>query len=139
MIQCKPATPEFLQQEMFALNINLRMQQNFQARIVIQNALFAIGPIGRKKASRLLIPRATYTSPEIAHVGLYPQEAAEQSIEIDTFIQSFEHVDRAILESAEEGFVKVHTRKGTDQIVGATIVAEPCRRLDFRNFSRYHQ
>ncbi len=97
---------------------------DFQARIVIQNALFAIGPIGRKKASRLLIPRATYTSPEIAHVGLYPQEAAEQSIEIDTFIQSFEHVDRAILESAEEGFVKVHTRKGTDQIVGATIVAE---------------
>ena len=97
---------------------------DFQARIVIQNALFSIGPLGRKKASQLLIPRATYTSPEIAHVGLYPQEAKEQSIEIDTFTQSFEHVDRAILESAEEGFVKIHTRKGTDQIIGATIVAE---------------
>ncbi|MDA7870695.1 FAD-containing oxidoreductase, partial [bacterium] len=97
---------------------------DFQARIVIQNALFAIGPIGRKKASQLLIPRATYTSPEIAHVGLYPQEAEAQKIEIDTFTQSFAHVDRAILDSAEEGFVKVHTRKGTDQIVGATIVAE---------------
>ena len=97
---------------------------DFQARIVIQNALFAIGPLGRKKASQLLIPRATYTSPEIAHVGLYPQEAEAQGIEIDNFTQSFEHVDRAILDSAEEGFVKVHTRKGTDQIVGATIVAE---------------
>ena len=97
---------------------------DFQARIVIQNALFAIGPIGRKKASQLLIPRATYTSPEIAHVGLYPQEAQEQSIKIDTFTQSFEHLDRAILESTQEGFVKVHTRKGTDQIVGATIVAD---------------
>lgn len=97
---------------------------DFQARIVIQNSLFAIGPIGRKKASQLLIPRATYTTPEIAHIGLYPQEAEEQKIEIDTFTQSFKHVDRAILDSAEEGFVKVHTRKGSDQIIGATIVAE---------------
>ena len=45
---------------------------DFQARIVIQNALFAVGPFGKKKASDLIIPWATYTSPEIAHVGMYP-------------------------------------------------------------------
>lgn len=97
---------------------------DFQARIVIQNALFALGPFGKKKASDLIIPWATYTSPEIAHVGLYPHDARDAGIEIDTYTQSFEHVDRAILEGSDHGFVKVHTKKGTDTIVGATIVAE---------------
>lgn len=97
---------------------------DFQARIVIQNALFAVGPFGKKKASDLVIPWATYTSPEIAHVGLYEADAKTAGVEIDTYVQDFADVDRAILESLEEGFVKVHTRKGTDQIVGATIVAE---------------
>ncbi|MGB7344338.1 MAG: FAD-dependent oxidoreductase, partial [Pirellulaceae bacterium] len=41
---------------------------DFQARIVIQNALFALGPFGKKKSSDLVIPWATYTSPEVAHV-----------------------------------------------------------------------
>ena len=89
---------------------------DFQARIVIQNALFAIGPIGRKKASQLLIPRATYTSPEIAHVGLYPQEAQEQSIKIDTFTQSFEHLDRAILESTQEALLKSTREKAPTKL-----------------------
>ena len=97
---------------------------DFQARIVIQNALFAVGPFGKKKASDLLIPWATYTSPEIAHVGMYPADAKEAGVEIDTYVQSFEHIDRAILEGNVDGFVKVHTKKGTDKIVGATIVAE---------------
>lgn len=96
---------------------------DFQARAVIQNALFALGPFGRKKVSDLVIPWATYTSPEIAHVGMYPADAEKAGVEIDTYTQDFEHIDRAILESAE-GFVKVHVKKGTDQIVGATIVAD---------------
>lgn len=97
---------------------------DFMARIVIQNALFALGPFGKKKVSDLIIPWATYTSPEIAHVGLYPKEAEEEGIEIDTYTQTFEHIDRAILEGNDHGFVKVHTKKGSDKIVGATIVAE---------------
>lgn len=97
---------------------------DFQARIVIQNALFAIGPFGRKKASSLVIPWATYTSPEIAHVGMYAHEAKASGIDIDTYVQHFADVDRAILDGQQDGFVKVHTRKGTDQIVGATIVSE---------------
>lgn len=58
-----------------------------------------------------------------AHVGLYESEAKAQGIEIDTFVQSLTEVDRAILEGEEEGFVKVHVKKSTDRIVGATIVA----------------
>lgn len=92
---------------------------DFQARIVIQNALF----YGRGRASALTIPRCTYTSPEIAAVGLDEQSAREQGIAINTFMQPLDKVDRAILDGEEQGFVKVHVRQGTDQIVGATIVA----------------
>ena len=92
---------------------------DFMARIVIQNALFK----GRAKASSLIIPWATYTSPEIAHVGLYEKDAKAQGIEMDTFTQELSKVDRAILDGETEGFVRVHVRKGTDEIVGATVVA----------------
>lgn len=92
---------------------------DFMARIVIQNALFK----GRAKASSLIIPWATYTSPEIAHVGLYEKEAKEKGIEVDTFTQELSKVDRAILDGETEGFVRIHVRKGTDEIVGATVVA----------------
>lgn len=97
---------------------------DFMARTVIQNALFALGPFGRKKASDLLIPWATYTSPEVAHVGMYEGDAKEKGIELDTYRQEFSEVDRAILEGQDQGFVKIHTQKGTDKILGATIVAE---------------
>ncbi|MEZ6051816.1 MAG: mercuric reductase [Planctomycetaceae bacterium] len=92
---------------------------DFMARIVIQNALF----LGRAKASALTIPWCTYTSPELAHVGLTEKDAKEAGVSIDTYEQSLEDVDRAILDGETDGFVKVHVKKGTDQIVGATIVA----------------
>ncbi len=90
------------------------------ARIAIQNALF----FGRKKASDLVIPWCTYTSPEIAHVGIYPKDAAETGIELDSFEIPMASVDRAILDGGDEGFLRIYARKGKDEILGATIVAE---------------
>ena len=92
---------------------------DFMARIVIQNALFK----GRAKVSSLIIPWATYTSPEIAHVGLYEKDAQARGIAVDTFTQPLSGVDRAILDGETEGFVRVHVRRGTDEILGATVVA----------------
>jgi pyruvate/2-oxoglutarate dehydrogenase complex dihydrolipoamide dehydrogenase (E3) component len=89
------------------------------ARIVIQNALFH----GNAKASGLVVPWCTYTEPEVAHVGLYEREAKEKGVEVETFVQEMRGVDRAVLDGDADGFVKVHVRKGTDHIVGATIVA----------------
>jgi pyruvate/2-oxoglutarate dehydrogenase complex dihydrolipoamide dehydrogenase (E3) component len=89
------------------------------ARIVLRNALFH----GRAAAGRLIIPWCTYTDPEVAHVGLYEREANEQGIAIQTFVQELQEVDRAILDGETNGFVKIHVRKGTDRIVGATVVA----------------
>jgi pyruvate/2-oxoglutarate dehydrogenase complex dihydrolipoamide dehydrogenase (E3) component len=92
---------------------------DFQARIVIQNALV----LGRARASALTIPWCTYTDPEIAHVGLYEREAKERGLAVKTFVQELEDVDRAVLDGEPEGFVKVHVREGSDRILGATIVA----------------
>jgi pyruvate/2-oxoglutarate dehydrogenase complex dihydrolipoamide dehydrogenase (E3) component len=90
-----------------------------QARIVIANALF----MGRQKTSSLVIPWCTYTDPEIAHVGLYEAEARARGMDVDTFTVPLAEVDRALLDGEDEGFARVHLRKGTDRILGATIVA----------------
>jgi pyruvate/2-oxoglutarate dehydrogenase complex dihydrolipoamide dehydrogenase (E3) component len=89
------------------------------ARIVIRNALFW----GRAKASTLTMPWCTFTDPEVAHVGLYPGEAAARGMAVETFDQALSGVDRALLDGEAEGFVRVHVKKGTDTIVGATVVA----------------
>jgi pyruvate/2-oxoglutarate dehydrogenase complex dihydrolipoamide dehydrogenase (E3) component len=93
---------------------------DFMARIVIQNSLF----LGWRKLSRLVIPWCTYTSPELAHVGQTPEMARDNGLDIDTYTQQFSKVDRAIIDGQPDGFARVHVRKGTDKIVGATVVAE---------------
>jgi pyruvate/2-oxoglutarate dehydrogenase complex dihydrolipoamide dehydrogenase (E3) component len=93
---------------------------DFMARMVIRNALF----FGSEKFSDLLIPWCTYTDPEIAHVGLYPRDLAEKGIAFDTFTKELADNDRAIIESDVCGFVRVYTRKGTDEILGASIVGD---------------
>jgi pyruvate/2-oxoglutarate dehydrogenase complex dihydrolipoamide dehydrogenase (E3) component len=89
------------------------------ARIVLANALFK----GRRKASALTVPWCTYTAPEIAHVGLYEHEARERGLEVETITVPLHDVDRARLDGEDEGFLKVHLRKRTDTILGATLVA----------------
>lgn len=89
------------------------------ARILIANALF----LGRQKTSVLTIPWCTYTDPEIAHVGLYERDARERGIEVDTLTVPLSDVDRALLDGETDGFARVHLKKGSDAILGATIVA----------------
>lgn len=89
------------------------------ARIVIQNALFK----GRKKLSSLVIPRCTYTAPEVAHVGLSEADAERQGTPVDVFRVPMDEVDRALADGEDTGFAKVLVEKGADKIVGATIVA----------------
>jgi pyruvate/2-oxoglutarate dehydrogenase complex dihydrolipoamide dehydrogenase (E3) component len=88
------------------------------ARIVARNALF----FGRARASSLTIPWCTYTSPELAHVGLTEKQARDRGVPIETLRVPLEDVDRARLDG-EPGLLKLHVRKGSDKIVGATLVA----------------
>jgi pyruvate/2-oxoglutarate dehydrogenase complex dihydrolipoamide dehydrogenase (E3) component len=92
-----------------------------QAKVLVQNALFPhpLG-LGRARASRLVIPWCTYTEPEVAQVGLLEDES---HVPVDVFTVPLAEVDRAVLDGQEEGYARVVLRKGTDRILGATVVA----------------
>ncbi len=89
------------------------------ARIVIANALFK----GGQKTSSLVVPWCTYTDPEVAHVGMYEKEAKDQGIEVLTLTVLLSDIDRALLDGETAGFARVHLKKGSDKILGATVVA----------------
>ncbi len=89
------------------------------ARILIANALFK----SRQKTSSLVVPWCTYTDPEIAHVGMYEKDAGEKGFDVLTLTVPLADVDRALLDGETEGFARVHLKKGSDKILGATVVA----------------
>jgi pyruvate/2-oxoglutarate dehydrogenase complex dihydrolipoamide dehydrogenase (E3) component len=89
------------------------------AKIVVQNALF----LRTAKLSSLVMPWCTYTDPEIAHVGMYEHDARAAGIEVDSYEVPLHLVNRAVTDGEDEGFAKVHVKKGSDRILGGTIVA----------------
>ncbi|WP_353267820.1 mercuric reductase [Gemmatimonas sp.] len=92
-----------------------------QARLVVANALFF--GVGGGRASTLVVPRVTYTDPEVAHVGMTREEAASAGQPIETMHVDLRENDRARLDGDTSGFLKVHVAAGSDRIVGATLVA----------------
>jgi pyruvate/2-oxoglutarate dehydrogenase complex dihydrolipoamide dehydrogenase (E3) component len=93
-----------------------------QAWYAAVNALF--GEFKRFKADYSAIPWTTFIDPEVAHVGLNEQQAEEQGVEYEVTRYGIDDLDRAMAESADEGFVKVLTVPGKDRILGVTIVGE---------------
>ncbi|MCB1055578.1 MAG: FAD-containing oxidoreductase, partial [Acidobacteria bacterium] len=79
---------------------------------------------GRRRASRLVLPWCTYTSPAVAHVGIETRRIREQGLEMETLTLPLDRVDRPILDGATRGFLRLHLDPGSDRIVGATVVAE---------------
>jgi pyruvate/2-oxoglutarate dehydrogenase complex dihydrolipoamide dehydrogenase (E3) component len=92
------------------------------ARISIQNAFFSLGPLGKRRLSKLVVPWTTYTDPEVAHVGLTAQAAEQDGLATDTYREDLRRVDRAILDGQDEGYAVIHTCRGTPRVVGCTIV-----------------
>ncbi|WP_421216310.1 FAD-dependent oxidoreductase [Aeromonas enteropelogenes] len=91
-----------------------------QAWYAAVNALF--GQLKRFRANYRVIPAATYTTPEIARVGLNRKEAEAQGIAFEATRFDLAELDRAIADGEREGFVEVLTVPGKDKILGATIV-----------------
>eukprot|EP00549_Striatella_unipunctata_P001018 CAMPEP_0118675736 /NCGR_PEP_ID=MMETSP0800-20121206/1624_1 /TAXON_ID=210618 ORGANISM="Striatella unipunctata, Strain CCMP2910" /NCGR_SAMPLE_ID=MMETSP0800 /ASSEMBLY_ACC=CAM_ASM_000638 /LENGTH=534 /DNA_ID=CAMNT_0006571105 /DNA_START=158 /DNA_END=1762 /DNA_ORIENTATION=+ len=90
------------------------------AKLVVENSLFG----GEWKLSSFVVPAVMYTEPEFATVGLSGSKAVQRSgLEVDEYKATFQHNDRAILEEEQDGFVKILCKKGTDEIVGATIIS----------------
>jgi pyruvate/2-oxoglutarate dehydrogenase complex dihydrolipoamide dehydrogenase (E3) component len=91
---------------------------NYHAGLVIRNALFRLPA----KADDSLIPRVTFTDPELAHVGLTEDEARRVRKDIRILRWPLSENDRAQAERATRGHIKVITDK-RGGILGATIVA----------------
>ena len=91
-----------------------------QAWYASVNALF--GTFKKFKADYSVIPWATFIDPEVARVGLNEQEAKEKNIAYEVTRYGIDDLDRAIADSAAEGWVKVLTVPGKDRILGVTIV-----------------
>lgn len=93
-----------------------------QAWYASVNALF--GQFKKFKADYRVIPRTTFTDPEISRVGLSEREAEAQGIDYEVTRYGIDDLDRAMADSAATGFVKVITPPGKDKILGVTIVGE---------------
>uniref|UniRef100_A0A7S1TCV4 DEP domain-containing protein n=1 Tax=Compsopogon caeruleus TaxID=31354 RepID=A0A7S1TCV4_9RHOD len=91
---------------------------DFMARAVIRNALF----FGKEKFSSLIVPWCTYTEPEVAHVGIFPKDASSRGFDVETYEKYFKDNDRAISEGETQGVVRIHVKKGSDTIIGASVV-----------------
>jgi pyruvate/2-oxoglutarate dehydrogenase complex dihydrolipoamide dehydrogenase (E3) component len=89
-----------------------------QARIVVRNALFR----GRARADRLLIPRCTYTQPEVARAGATRAELAQAGTAFTAFRVGFGELDRGRIDGGDDGYAELLIGAGGDRILGATIV-----------------
>jgi pyruvate/2-oxoglutarate dehydrogenase complex dihydrolipoamide dehydrogenase (E3) component len=89
----------------------------YHAGIVVRQAVLGLPA----KATMRAMPRATYTSPELAQVGLTEAEAREaHGAALQVVRGEFAHNDRAIAGRKHKGLVKVMVVKGRP--VGAAIV-----------------
>jgi pyruvate/2-oxoglutarate dehydrogenase complex dihydrolipoamide dehydrogenase (E3) component/uncharacterized membrane protein YdjX (TVP38/TMEM64 family) len=95
-----------------------------QAWYAAVNALF--GHLRSFKVDYRVIPRTTFTDPEVARVGLDEAEALEQKVPVEVTRYDIDDLDRQICEEGgaptSRGFVKVLTVPGKDRILGVTIV-----------------
>ncbi|HEC15809.1 MAG TPA: pyridine nucleotide-disulfide oxidoreductase [Sedimenticola sp.] len=98
-----------------------------QAWYAAVNALF--GGLRRFRVDYSALPYTTYTSPQVAKVGLNESEAKAQGVEYEVTRFDLSELDRAIADEVAEGFVKVLTVPGKDRILGATIVGEEAGEL----------
>ncbi len=96
---------------------------DYHARVVIRNTLVPFRFL-RQKVDYTTVPWCTYLDPEVATVGLTESKAKKEGVEYDLIEQEMKEVDRAVVERAETGFARVLVKRGTDEVIGATIVGE---------------
>ena len=107
--------------------LQLTHMAGHQAWYAAVNALF--GRFKMFSEDSRVIPKCTFTSPQVASVGLSPEKARELNGEIEVTRFMMDDFDRAICDQSPEGFIEIVTPKNSDQILGVTIVADQAGEL----------
>jgi len=97
---------------------------SYHASIVLRNILFHLPA----KTDYRAVPWVTYTNPELAHIGLYEEEAHKKYGEIKITSLPFSENDRAQAEGNTKGLIKIVTKKN-GQVLGASIVGDKAGEL----------
>ena len=91
---------------------------NYEAGVVVD----AVCGSPRRRDYRV-VPRVTFTSPEVASVGLTEHEARQQHTNVRVGRLDLMHNERAAIDGRPAGLVKIVT-DGSGQILGGHIVAD---------------
>src|SRR6266567_2142378 len=91
----------------------------YQAGVAVRNALV---PFGKKQVDYRVVPWCTFTNPEVARVGLTPEEAQKQHKQVHVVKFPWADIDRAQTEIETAGFIKLVLAGKKDEIVGAHMV-----------------
>lgn len=91
----------------------------YQGTIVAHNIAFPNRP---RHVDYRVLPWATFTDPEVAHVGLTEPQARQAGHDIVVDRDSFAGLDRAVTMRKTEGFVKIVADARTGEILGAHII-----------------
>lgn len=78
---------------------------------------------GNSAGIKDLVPRTTFTNPEISRIGLSESRARERfGDDAQSTMWPMDRVDRAVTDDARDGFIKV-VHRGNGTLLGATIIA----------------
>lgn len=88
------------------------------AKIATTNALLKV-PM---KIDQKHVPWATFTDPELAHVGASEKELAKKGVSFETYRFPFSKIDRAITDGQTTGLIKVYAKRWNGKILGASVV-----------------
>ena len=92
-----------------------------QAWYCAMNALF--GHFWKFRIDYTVMPRAVFSDPEVASVGVSEQQAMQQGIPYELTRYGIDDLDRAIADGEARGFIRVLTPPDSDRILGVTIVS----------------
>lgn len=67
------------------------------------------------------VPWTTFTDPELGHVGATESDLKEMGVSFETYRFPFSKIDRAITDGNKSGLIKIHAKKWSGKILGASV------------------
>lgn len=88
-------------------------------RVAAENAITS----GQRELDLSVVPSVTFTSPQVAAVGMSEHRARAEGHHVEVAILTMEHVPRAIVSQDTRGLVKIVAQRGTGRILGVHAIA----------------